>query len=316
MGAGGFAKAVHLPNLIALKDRYSLNAVVCRNGHNAAAVAKQFGAKYSSTSFEAILEDRDIDALIIATRHNSHAEMALAALRAGKHVLLEKPLALNLSELKSIEKFYSDRDGSEVPVLLTGFNRRFSKYAALIQEVVQNRKNPLIINYRMNAGYIPLDHWVHSAEGGGRNLGEACHIYDLFTFITGARVRSVSARSISPNSGYYSSSDNFLVNIQFDDGSLASLTYTALGNKAFPKETMEIFVEGKVISLVDYKELQIAGSPNKSLKTNASDKGQLDELITFAETLKSGKQWASPLWQQIQATQIALQVEEQLRSLS
>ncbi|HEY5039470.1 MAG TPA: bi-domain-containing oxidoreductase, partial [bacterium] len=198
VGAGGFAKGMHLPNLQALSSHYHLRAVVSRSGANANATARQFGADYASTDFGEVLKDKETDAVLIATRHHLHGDMALAALKAGKHVLVEKPLALNEKELGEIEKFYEKVGSKSGPVLLTGFNRRFSKYARAIQEVVQKRTNPMILNYRMNAGYIPLDHWVHGEEGGGRNIGEACHIYDLFTFLTGSKVTQVEAQALKP----------------------------------------------------------------------------------------------------------------------
>jgi predicted dehydrogenase len=164
----------------------------------------------------------------------------------------------------------------------------------------------------MNAGYIPLDHWVHTEEGGGRNLGEACHIYDLFTFFINSKVVSVQARSLSPKTDHYSSRDNFVATLGFEDGSVATLTYTALGSNKFPKEQMEIFSDGTVLMLDDYKQLRIHGSNAKGITSKLTDKGHKNELEAFAETLEKGGEWPIPLWQQMQATEIALGVEEQL----
>lgn len=308
IGAGSFAKEMHLPNLLELKTDYQLRAVVSRTGHNAASTAKRFGAQYCATDYREVLDDSDIDAVIIATRHDTHASIAMQALRAGKHVLVEKPLALQEAEVAEIEAFYGD-GADPRPVLLTGFNRRFSPYAERIASLVKQRSNPMIINYRMNAGYISLDHWVHSPEGGGRNRGEACHIYDLFTFLTGARVQGVHASAIRPATGHYASSDNFVVTISFDDGSVATLTYTALGTTEFPKETMEVFVDGLVISLNDYRSMSIVGSKQKPLSTRAPDKGQKTELMAFARALRGEAKWPIPLWQQLQATRISFDVD-------
>ncbi len=308
IGAGGFAKGMHLPNLLELKSDYHLRAVVSRSGHNASTTGKRFGADYCATDYREVLTDSDIDAVIIATRHDSHASLALAALRAGKHVLLEKPLSLDEAELVAIEDFYANAS-SPMPVLLTGFNRRFSPYAQRIGAYLKARTNPLIINYRMNAGYIPLDHWVHGSEGGGRNRGEACHIYDLFTFITGSIVRDVHAVPIVPRTGYYSPTDNFVATLSFNDGSVATLTYTAMGDNRFAKETMEIFSDGTVISLNDYRRMDTFGSKERSFSTRVADKGQRDELIAFARSIKGGEAWPIPLWQQLQATRISFMVE-------
>lgn len=311
-GVGGFIKGMHIPNLQALNRHYQIHAVASRTGSNASNTTKQVGAQYCTTDYQEILNDSKVDAILIGTRHNQHASMVLEALQAGKHVLVEKPLALNYEELKPIRSFYETNQ--QGPVLLTGFNRRFSPFALRAKELIKNRTNPIIINYRMNAGYIPLDHWVHTEEGGGRNLGEACHIYDLFTFFINSKVVSIQARSLTPKTDHYSSRDNFVAILGFEDGSVATLTYTALGSSEFPKEQMEIYSDGKVLTLDDYKQLRIHGSNAKGVTSKLTDKGHKRELEAFAETLGKGGEWPIPLWQQIQATEIACSVEEQLIS--
>lgn len=296
IGAGGFAKEMHLPNLQSLKE-YNLRAVVSRSGHNAKAVAGQFDAAYSTTDFKEVLNDPEIDAVLIATRHNTHARLALEALKAKKHVFLEKPMALNQEELDQILEFYSATP--DAPMLLTGYNRRFSKYAKAILQVVQKRTSPMILNYRMNAGFIPPEHWVHGEEGGGRNIGEACHIYDLFTYLSGSKTVRVEAQAIP-----LTPRDNFVATMTFEDGSIATLTYTSLGSKDHPKELLEIFVDGKVIVLNDYKSLSLP-----KLETALPEKGQKEELIAFGQAIRENGKWPIPLWQQAQAMQIAFEVE-------
>lgn len=311
VGAGGFAKGMHLPNMESLPDKFHLHAVMSRTGHNAQATAKQFGAEYATTDILQIIGDSDVDVLLIATRHNLHAAMVLEGLRAGKHVIVEKPLALTQEEVDDIQTFYQENPAG--PVLMTGFNRRFSPHVKRVREIVAQRSNPMIINYRMNAGHIPLDNWVHGEEGGGRNLGEACHIYDIFTHLSGVRVEAISAFAIHPSTGYYGATDNFVASMRFEDGSVATLTYTALGSKAHPKERMEVYVDGKVLLLDDYKTLEIIGTRQKGLKTRVMDKGQKQELMEFADCVLDGGEWPIPLWQQLQATEIALRVEEQIQ---
>lgn len=314
LGAGAFAKQGHLPNLAALNDLVELRAVASRTGHNALATATQFGAGYATTDIGKVLADRDIDAVVIATRHDGHARLVLQALAAGKHVLVEKPLALEPGELSEIRDFYAaEGDGAARPILLTGFNRRFSPFARRMRDLVARRSNPMIINYRMNAGYLPLDHWVHGPEGGGRNRGEACHVYDLFTFLTDARATEVSAQALRPTTGHYSSTDNFVATVSFEDGSVASLTYTALGSAAHPKERMEIFFDGQVIVLDDYRHLEVHGGSGKPLSSRRQDKGQRAILEQFATAVHASGEWPIPLWQQLQATELAFAVEAQLR---
>ncbi len=311
VGAGGFARGTHLPNLKALPDLYRLRAVVSRTGHAAAAVAGQYGADYSSTDFAEVLRDPEVDAVLICTRHDKHAGMVLAALNAGKSVLVEKPLALTAGELETIEAFYAGAgEGASAPLLMTGFNRRFSPHARIVRQLSRGRREPMVLCCRVNAGRIPLDHWVHSPEGGGRNLGEACHFYDLFTFLADSRVKSVQAASAVPGEGYYTRRDNFAAAVTFEDGSLASLVYTAMGNRDLPKERVECFWEGKAAVIDDYRRLEVRGL--KGDWPEAADKGHLEELRAFARAVGRGGEWPIPLWQQLQAARIALAVEEAL----
>ncbi len=315
IGAGGFAKGMHLPNIKAHPELLTLVAVCSRTGHNAAATAKQYGAAYSTTDAEDIFSDPDVDAVLIATRHDQHAALALRALRSGKHVLVEKPLALDRVELGHIVAFFRDAEerGLAAPVLLTGFNRRFSPHTRRLKELLDKRSDPMQVVYRMNAGYIPLDHWVHGPEGGGRNIGEACHIYDLFTYLTDARVTGVQAAAIAPRTGTYARNDNFCATFTFEDGSVATLIYTALGSKEYPKEQMEVFCDGKVYVLDDYKTLRVVGSAASGVATQTVDKGQEAELVAFARVVREGGEWPIPLWQQEQAMKMAFDVEDALR---
>ncbi len=308
VGAGAFATAVHLPNLRALESRFRLHAVVGRQGHAAKEAASRFGAAVAATDYDAVLEAPEVDAVLIATRHHLHGEMVLKALAAGKHVLVEKPLALSSQELARIREFYESAD-EDAPVLLTGFNRRFSSHARRIKELTAGREHPMILNYQMNAGYLAPDHWVHGPQGGGRNLGEACHIYDLFGYLTNSAIGHVDARAIS-GGGTYGGNDNFVATLSFEDGSLATLTYTSLGAADHPKEQLTVYSDGRVISLGDYRTLEVrgAGSRNRGFSTSVPDKGHAQELEAFADGIRTGE-FPIPLWQQLQATEIALEVE-------
>lgn len=310
VGAGGFAQGVHIPNLFKLKKYYELRGVMSRTGSNARAVAIQNKAAYATTDYNEILSDLEIDLVLIATRHNLHGQMVLQALEAGKNVFVEKPLSINDEELERIEAFYKGHDKSLV--LMTGFNRRFSPAIRRAKEILAKKTTPLIINYRMNAGYIPLDHWVHSEEGGGRNIGEACHIYDLFNYFTDAEVKSVHAASIMTGSRQWARNDNFVATVTYGDGSVCTLTYTALGDKSHSKERMDIYTDGKVISLDDYKSLTIAGGKHKEWNARVIQKGQLEELEALAGCLLRGGEWPIPFWQQVQATRISFEVEAML----
>ncbi len=310
VGAGSFAQTMHLPNLAKLGKEFELHCVMSRTGANAKFAAERFGACYATTEYERVLADAEVDVVMIATRHNLHGRMVLQALKAGKHVFVEKPLTIYEEELQEIENYYCTH--RDAPVLMVGFNRRFSPAVRRVQEVLANRSTPLIVNYRMNAGSLPTGHWVHSAEGGGRNLGEACHLYDLFNALTGAPFTTVSAHSIGGNSKQWSKSDNFIATVGYADGSVCSLTYTAMGDRSFPKETMEIFADSKVISLNEYKSLSIAGGKYKSWSSLTQEKGQFEELRALADCLLHQGAWPISLEQQIQATRISFEVERQI----
>jgi predicted dehydrogenase/threonine dehydrogenase-like Zn-dependent dehydrogenase len=312
IGAGSFSRSTHLPNIQKLSQLYHLRAIVNRTGPSARFVGQQFKADYVSTDPEEVFSDMDIDAVIISTRHHLHGALALSALKAGKHVLVEKPLTLSRSELEELRNFYDDTQSSiSKPILLTGFNRRFSPYVQRMLQLVNKRSAPFIINYRMNAGFIPLNNWVHGLEGGGRNLGEACHIYDLFTALADSEVSGISAQSIHPASKHYGPNDNFVATIKFAEGSITNLVYTALGNNSVPKESADLYVDGKIAVLNDYKSLIVHGDSKFSYKSHFQDKGFLTELNSFAEGIIKGK-WPIPLWQQIQTSEIAFTVEDMI----
>lgn len=302
IGSGGFGAGMHLPNIEKIQKKYRLYAVMSRTGHSAKSVAKQYGAKYATTDYDDILNDNNIDLVLIATRHDSHASFVLKALKAGKHVFVEKPLATNQEELNPIKEFYQSNVENK-PVLFTAFNRRFSKYLNEIRKHTSKRVNPLFIQYRMNAGFIPLDHWVH--ENGGRIVGEACHIIDLMTSLTNEKVISISSESLTPKNEKFSSSDNKSIILKYQDGSIANIQYFATGSKELSKEYMEVHFDNKTIVMDDYKSLKGYGIKIDEITTNISQKGQFEELQVLYDTL-SGKndKWAIELWDMIQTTEI------------
>jgi predicted dehydrogenase len=258
---------------------------VSGTGSNAKATAQQFGADYASTNYQDVLDDPDVDAVLICTRHHLHAEQAMQAARAGKAIFLEKPMALNQEEL---DQLVTTLQETGVPFMV-GFNRRFSPAARRTKEIIGQRQNPLMILYRMNAGYLPPDHWIQTAEGGGRIIGEACHIFDLFQYLIGVPVAGVSVTPIVPQSDHILASDNVSVTLRYEDGSVATLLYSALGSPDFGKEYMEVYVEGKVIILDDYREVHVYGSPVKQWSSTVQYKGHLEELETFGRFEQEGQ---------------------------
>jgi predicted dehydrogenase/threonine dehydrogenase-like Zn-dependent dehydrogenase len=311
VGGGSFAQGMHLPNLIRLRDKFELYAVMSRTGINARAIAEQYGATYATTDFDLLIADPQIDLVIITTRHNLHGELTLKALQAGKNVFVEKPLATSLLELNEIESFYKKTPNG--PILMTGYNRRFSPAIIKIQESLQGRTTPLIVNYRMNAGFIPLNNWIQGAEGAGRNIGEACHIYDLFAALTKSKCVNVQAISISPNSKQWAKNDNFITTLKYADGSVCSLTYTSQGHNTHPKERMDIYVDGSVISMDDFKRVEIFAGKSKLFEWRALDKGQFQEMKELAESLTKKCSWPIALDDQLDVGRISLNIEDLIK---
>ena len=312
IGAGNFATGMHLPNLRKLSDKYEIRAICSRTGHKAKAIAEQFGAAYATTDYKEILSDPEIDLTMICTRHNLHGKLVLESLQAVKHTFVEKPLCLTKAELEAIKEFFNSKlkiQNSELPLLMVGFNRRFSKYASEVKKQVQNRINPLFIHYRMNAGFIPLDHWVHTEEGGGRIIGEACHIIDLFSFIIGSCLTTFGAAILMPKTNSISGSENKSIVLEYEDGSVATLEYFAAGSKELPKERIEVHFNEKSIIVDDYKLIKGYGVKVADISSQTPDKGQLEELEELYKCINGERDgWPIALESMIETTGITLEL--------
>ena len=301
-GVGGFAKGMHIPNLKKMNDKYEIYAVQSRTGSNAQSVAVANNARYSTTDYQEVLSDQNVDLVMICTRHNLHAKMIIDAMKAGKAVFVEKPMALTQAEADAVMQMAKK---SGVPFMV-GYNRRFSKYAVEAKKALAGHKNPMIINYRMNAGYIPMEHWTQTEEGGGRIIGEGCHIFDLFNYFTDSEPESISLNRIRPVTDHVSGSDNCVVTVKYGDGSVCTLTYTGQGHKEYGKEFCEIFVDGMVIVIDDYKLLRGYGVKLNEMKSSIPEKGQFEELEAFYRQIKDGDGYPIPLWQLEQAARLSM----------
>ncbi len=285
LGAGNFAAAVMLPALKAISE-VDLVGVASASGMNASYAAGRFGFHYASSDEVQVLEDPQINTIAVLTRHNLHARQVIAALTAGKHVFCEKPLALNQAELASIQQALA-KPGA--PLLTVGFNRRFAPLARKMKQFLDERKEPLFAHYRVNAGYIPLSHWTHDPEqGGGRLIGEGCHFIDFITYLVGAAPINVSVRGL-PDANRYKE-DNLMISLGFPDGSLGLVSYLANGDKAFPKERVEIFSAGRVAVLDDFRSIELVfNGRRKTLKSRLrQDKGHRAEWQAFSTAIQAG----------------------------
>ncbi|MEA3351128.1 MAG: bi-domain-containing oxidoreductase [Chloroflexota bacterium] len=282
LGAGSFANAVMLPALKKIPN-IELMGIVSGSGMSAHHAANKFKFRYAAGTPAEIINDADINTIAILTRHNLHAEQVAAALQAGKHVFVEKPLAINNEQLANISEQLANTNGK---LLTVGFNRRFAPLAQKLHNFISECKEPLVAHYRVNAGYIPLTHWLHDAEiGAGRIIGEGCHFVDFLTFLAGAPPVSVTAHAL-PDADRYRE-DNVILTFTFPDGSLGTLTYLANGDKAFPKERVEVFAGGRVAVLDDYRSLKIVrrGRSKKFRSWFRQDKGHRAEWEAFAQAI-------------------------------
>jgi predicted dehydrogenase len=306
VGAGNFTKAVLLPKLQKING-ISLRTLCDIQGANAIGNAKKFGFAECASDYRTVLEDKGIDAVIITTRHNLHAKMVKDALTAGKHVYVEKPLALNRKELDEIVNLRENT--SKDKLLMVGFNRRFAPLTNKLKAFLGNNY-PFIINYRVNAGFIPKDNWIQDPEiGGGRIIGEVCHFVDFIKFLVNARIKRVYAESISGEH------DNINVSLKFEDGSIGSISYIAIGDTAFPKERVEIFGNNSVAIIDDFRNLtMVRGGKTKTLKNLSQDKGHGDELKAFVEAAINGGEWPIKFEDMISATMVTFDIIDSLRT--
>jgi len=308
LGAGLYANATLLPAIKNIAD-IELVGIASSGGLHAQHSGQKFGFKYATSSDEEILNDPNINTVAILTRHDAHAELVVKALNAGKHVFVEKPLAVNAEQLAQVTDVLTSARG----LLTVGFNRRFAPLAQSLSAFISNRKEPLHAHYRVNAGYIPLNHWTHDEVlGGGRIIGEGCHFVDFLTFLVGAAPMRVSAYAL-PNGGKYRE-DNVSMTFTFPDGSIGVVDYLANGDKSFPKERVEVFCGGSIAILDDFVSLVTVKDGKKKEERRAQDKGWRSEMEAFARTIREGGTPPIPYEQLLGVTKATFAAVESIRS--
>ncbi|MDB5677660.1 bi-domain-containing oxidoreductase [Sphingomonas bacterium] len=285
IGFGNYAKAVLLPALKKAGNE-RLTTVVTSTGLSAHDAAERQGFAHAATDPQAVLGDAETDCVFIATRHDSHARLAVEALNAGKHVFVEKPLALTRDQLAEVQAAAEASTG----VLAVGFNRRFAPMMIAAKAALANRGGPIAMQYRINAGHVPGDSWLHGSEGGGRIVGEACHFVDALTFLAGGP--PVSVEAFSPEGV----SDTVSAVLRFTDGSIGTILYSSLGDSSLPKEYLEVFASGTVIRLDDFRKLHVTrGGKTKTTSASAQDKGQAGLVKAFYAAARDGAPVPIPL---------------------
>ena len=285
IGAGNFAKMTLLPALKPIGTR--LKTVADINGVAAAHAGRKFGFEQTTNDYQQLLGDPEINTVIITTRHDLHAPMVIEALGAGKHVAVEKPLCLDREQLIEIKQTLHKAKNRQ---LLVGLNRRFSPHAQKMRSLVAVRNGPVCMSCLINAGAIPADSWIQDKNvGGGRIIGEGCHWLDLMSYIIGAPIVSVSATMVGRDCGVAVRDDKMSITLGLADGSIGSLHYFANGHKRYPKETVELFCDGKVLHLDNFRKLKGFGWSNfRQMNLWRQDKGHHNEYGRFIERIVSG----------------------------
>lgn len=288
VGAGGHAARHLIPALKA--SGATLSTIVSRGGVSGVVEGRKSGFENATTDLDETLRDPQIDTVVVATRHDSHAAIAIKAIKAGKNVFVEKPLGLTLTEIDEVAAALKRAsDGGSAPRLLVGFNRRFSPFSVQMRSALKTVPDPKTFIITVNAGSLPTEHWVHDpVQGGGRIIGEACHFVDLLQYLTDAEIVDVAAMQIGrvPRDGQVS--DKATLVFSFADGSVGTIHYFANGPKQVSKERIEVFAGGKYLKIDNFTRLEGAGWPSKIAERGKQNKGNAEIIRTFVTSIRSG----------------------------
>ena len=305
VGAGNYATAVLIP---AFKSAGSnLWSVASSAGVSGLHVARKYGFNETTTDTSRLLADRDANAVVISTQHDSHAHFVLQALEGDKHVFVEKPLCLTLAELNEIESTFNrvkDRSISP-PCLMVGFNRRFAPQIQKMKQLLNGVMGPKAFIMTVNAGAIPSDHWTQDSEaGGGRIIGEACHFIDLLRFMAGSPIESWSRATMDGPT-----SDTVTISLNFSDGSIGTIHYFSNGTKAFPKETLQVFATGRILQLDNYRRLSGYGWPGfTKMNLWRQDKGQKSCVQAFVNAVSTGSPSPIPANELFEVSRVSIEI--------
>lgn len=307
IGAGNFTSAMILPCL--KKTQAKLKYISSSGGLTGTVLAKKFNIAKSTTDNSSILNDNDIDLVMVTTRHNSHASLVVQALDHGKHVFVEKPLALNLVELDQIIEAI-EKSKKTVTV---GFNRRFAPLAIKMKKLLGNSGSPMNIIVTINAGFIPSNVWVHDMEiGGGRIVGEACHFIDLISFLTQSRVVSVCMNAMGQHP--QDNSDNATIMLKYENGTNAVINYLANGSKTYSKERIEIYHQERTLVMDNWRKLTGYGFKNFSSESSGQDKGHQSQFNLLIDSIIKGGSQIIPIDQIINTTKASFSAIASLRN--
>lgn len=315
IGAGNYASRVLIPAFKAASAQ--LHTLSTTGGVNSVIHGEKAGFQNATTDTQALIENSEINALAIVTQHNSHAAFVTSALAAGKHVFVEKPLAITREGVAEIEKAYlaQYREGA-APSLMVGFNRRFSPHIQKMKTLLESVEEPKSFIMTMNAGAIPANHWTQDKhEGGGRIIGEACHFIDLMRFLAGYEIVSLQARGMGASDAVEVTEDKASIMLGFADGSFGTIHYFANGSNRFPKERIEVFTAGRVLQLDNFRKLRGFGWPGfKKMSLWQQDKGQKACAAAFLENIEKGLPCPIPEDEVFEVAKVSIEAAELLRS--
>ncbi len=310
IGAGNFAQGFLLPTL---KEQAKLIAVANQSGASAEDAKSKFGFKRTTTNASEVINASDVNTVFIATRHGEHASLAAEALRAGKNVFVEKPMAIDREQLAMVAKAYEDAHALNGVKFLVGFNRRFAPLVTKMKSFFDD-SSPKMMLYRVNAGPLPRSHWTQDEEdGGGRIIGEVCHFIDTAAYLTGdAMPRSVFAKSISSGRADTVDRDTVSITIEYEDGSVAEILYLANGSKILPKEELQVFSNGRTAILKNFIELELWTSDSKPKIEKGSGKGHIEEVKSFLQSLSTNIEGPIPFDSLLATTLVTFAIRESL----
>ena len=311
IGAGGFARNIIFPALRSRKG-VVLHSVATASGIGAQSACKPFGFCKAQTPGD-LLRDANTDAVFVLSRHDSHSRYVAAALANGKPVFVEKPLAVTPGEMEEIRCAYeAAKEHGHAPFVMVGFNRRFAPMTEKLREFFAKRHEPMMINVRVNAGYLPRDHWTQHKGGGGRIIGEFCHFVDWARAVANAPIQSVTAHALPDGSRY--NRDNVVAAVSFTDGSIANLIYMANGDKSVPKEYFEVFCGGGVAVLNDFCTLELSRDGKTTTAKGRRDKGHNREVELTIEAMRKGGPSPIPFEQLVEVTRACFAVLQAISS--
>lgn len=305
IGSGNYANTFLLPAI--KKTNAKLKIISSNNGLSSFLSGKNFGFEKATADYDEILDDENTNTVIISTRHNTHSDLALRALKRGKNVFVEKPLSLKISDLNLIEDFYYNKPDESKPILMIGFNRRFSPQVKKIKSLLHGENNSKSFIMTVNAGYIPQDHWTQDKEiGGGRIVGEVCHFIDLISFLANSKIKNFSCSTMIDNCN-----DTVTINLEYVDGSIGSIHYFCNGSKSYPKENLEIFTSGRILKLDNFRNLSGYGWKNfRKMNLWRQNKGQSECIKSFIESIKNGSGFTIPLEDMLEVSRISIKLAQ------